>query len=72
LRICGEVVLLTASQAEFTNHRDKSPQISRPDNQIRGSLAAIEGGVGYALLDDRKIGQGVTDTEQSSHPLIAS
>jgi hypothetical protein len=68
----GEVVLLTASQAEFTNRWDESPQISCPDNHIRGSPGAIEGRTGYALLEGRKICQGVIDTEQSSHPLIAS
>jgi hypothetical protein len=68
----GEVVLLTATQAEFPNHWDKRPQFSRPDNQIRGSLGAIEGRRGYALLECRKICQGVIDTEHYSHPPIAS
>jgi hypothetical protein len=55
-------------QAVDSGHDKTRWSISRPDNQIRGSQGAIEGETGYALLEGRKIGQGVIDTEESSHP----
>ena len=40
-RIGGEVVLLTAAQAELTNRLEELSQLSLADDQIGGSLATI-------------------------------
>jgi hypothetical protein len=61
-----EVILLTAAQAEFTNRRDKSPKLSLTDNELGGSLAAVERSAGSSCLEWRIISQGVMDAEQTS------
>ena len=42
LQVGCEVVLLTATQAEFTNRRYGRPKLLFTDNDLGGSIAAIE------------------------------
>ena len=72
LRVGRELVLLTAAQTEFTNLRDKGPQISFPDHQLGGSFAAFKDGASCSSLEDCEIRRCAFNTEQSSwaHSLL--
>jgi hypothetical protein len=54
--IGGEVVLLTTAQAEFTNLLEKWSQLSRTDDDLGGSLAAIPERAGASPVAVRAIG----------------
>ncbi|MGB8535008.1 MAG: hypothetical protein WCD57_01225 [Acidobacteriaceae bacterium] len=66
-KIRGEVVLLAATQAEFTNRRDIHPKLSFTDKNFGGSFAPVEDRAGSSPLERRIISQGVVDSEQTSY-----
>jgi hypothetical protein len=65
LEIRGVVVQLATAQAEFTNRRDKCPNLPFTDKHFRGSFAAFEQGAGSSYIGHRIISQGVMDSEQT-------
>ena len=66
LQIGREVVLLTATQAKFTNCRLKPSKPSFPYNQLGGSFAAIKRKAGSSAVDSREISYTRVYSEQFS------
>ena len=62
-RIGGEVVLLTAAQAELSNLLEEWPQLTLTDDEIGGTFTAIQKRAGASPVEGKTIGRGIVDTK---------
>jgi hypothetical protein len=63
LRVCREVVLLTAAETKFMNCGNELKKLSFADNQFRGSFAAIKNRAGASSPECGRISYRVIDIE---------
>jgi hypothetical protein len=61
--IGGEVVLLTAAQAELSNLLEEWPQFTLTDDEIGGTFTAIQKRAGASPVEGKTIGYGIVDTK---------
>jgi hypothetical protein len=62
-RIGGEVVLLTAAQAELTNLLEERSQLTLTDDEIGGTFTAIQKRAGASPVEGKTISYEIVDTK---------
>ena len=62
-RIGGEIVLLTAAQAELMDLLEEWPQLVLTDDEVGGAFTAIQKRTGASPVEGKTIGHGIVDTK---------